>query len=138
MNFYGNSNYDNQNLYEELRKMKNVSLQLPSYRTVFNDIADEWGKCTAEEQNFINNDEEYVKANIKYQQAFNSFLLEMVGQQFASSSHGRTAEEVLLALRQSKERYRRETDSAVKDVRQQNEMLKAEVEKLKKILGDLD
>lgn len=29
------------NIYEELARLKNASLQLPSYRTVFNDIADE-------------------------------------------------------------------------------------------------
>jgi len=133
-----NFNYFNEgNIYEELARLKNASLQLPSYKTVFNDIADEWSKCTAEEQAFINNDEEYVKANLKYQQAFNSFLLEMVGQQFVASPHGRTAEEVLLSMRRAKEKYRQNTDTTVKNVQQQNEILKAEIAELKKILGDL-
>ena len=125
------------NIYEELARLKNASLQLPSYRTVFNDIADEWSKSTAEEQAFINNDEEYVKSNLKYQQAFNSFLLEMVGQQFAASPHGRTAEEVLISMRKAKERYRQKTDTTVKNVQEQNEVLKAEIAELKKILGEL-
>lgn len=134
-NYY--NSFNNNNIYEELAKLKNASLQLPTYRTVFNDIADEWSKCTAEEQSFINNDEDYVKANLKYQQAFNSFLLEMVGQQFVASPHGRTAEEVLVALRRAKDKYREKADSTVKTVQEQNEALKAEIEQLKKVLGDL-
>lgn len=133
----GVNNYNSSNIYEELARLKNASLQLPTYRTVFNDISDEWNKATAEEQAFINNDEDYIKANLKYQQAFNSFLLEMVGQQFIASPHGSTAEEVLLSLRHAKERYREKADSTVKSVQEQNEMLKAEIAELKKALGDL-
>lgn len=129
--------YFNDNIYEEIAKLKNASLQLPSYRTVFNDISDEWNKCTAEEQSFINNDEDYIKSNLKYQQAFNSFLLEMVGQQFVSSPYGKSAEEVLLSLRKAKDKYRQKADSTVKTVQEQNEILKAEIAELKRILGDL-
>jgi hypothetical protein len=132
-----NFNYFNENIYEEIARLKNASLQLPSYRTVFNDISDEWNKCTAEEQSFINNDEDYIKSNLKYQQAFNSFLLEMVGQQFVASPHGRTAEEVLLSMRKAKDKYRQKADSTVKTVQEQNEVLKAEIAELKRILGDL-
>lgn len=133
-----NLNYfENNNIYEELARLKNATLQMPSYKTVFTDIADEWNKCTAEEQAFINNDEDYVKSNLKYQQAFNSFLLEMVGQQFVVSPYGKTAEEVLLTLRQAKERYRQNTDNTVRSVQEQNEVLKAEIAELKKIIGDL-
>jgi hypothetical protein len=126
-----------QNIYEELARLKNATLQMPNYRTVFNDIADEWNKCTAEEQAFINNDEDYVKSNLKYQQAFNSFLLEMVGQQFVMSPYGKTAEEVLLTMKRAKERYRQNTDNTVRSVQEQNEILRSEIAELKKILGDL-
>jgi hypothetical protein len=126
-----------QNIYEELARLKNATLQMPTYRTVFNDIADEWNKCTAEEQAFINNDEDYVKSNLKYQQAFNSFLLEMVGQQFVMSPYGKTAEEVLLTMKRAKERYRQNTDNTVRSVQEQNEILRSEIAELKKILGDL-
>jgi hypothetical protein len=126
-----------QNIYEELARLKNATLQMPTYRTVFNDIADEWNKCTAEEQAFINNDEDYVKSNLKYQQAFNSFLLEKVGQQFVMSPYGKTAEEVLLTMKRAKERYRQNTDNTVRSVQEQNEILRSEIAELKKILGDL-
>lgn len=61
----------------------------------------------------------------------------MVGQQFAASPHGRTAEEVLISMRKAKERYRQKTDTTVKNVQEQNEVLKAEIAELKKILGEL-
>ena len=129
--------FGEQNIYEEIARLKNATLQMPTYRTVFNDIADEWNKCTAEEQAFINNDEDYVKSNLKYQQAFNSFLLEMVGQQFVMSPYGKTAEEVLLTMKRAKERYRQNTDNTVRSVQEQNEILRSEIAELKKILGDL-
>lgn len=129
--------FGEQNIYEEIARLKNATLQMPNYRTVFNDIADEWNKCTAEEQAFINNDEDYVKSNLKYQQAFNSFLLEMVGQQFVMSPYGKTAEEVLLTMKRAKERYRQNTDNTVRSVQEQNEILRSEIAELKKILGDL-
>lgn len=135
--FMSNNLYhDENNLYDELARLRNASLQLPTYRTVFTDITEEWNKCTAEEQNFINNDENYIKANLKYQQAFSSFLLEMWGQQFIASPHGKTAEEVLISLRNAKEKYRQKTDSTVKDVQQQNELLKNEIEQLKQMLKE--
>lgn len=125
---------DNRGIYAEIERLKSASLQMPTYRTVFTDIADEWGKCTQEEQIFINNDEKYVEANLAYQQAFNSFLLEMVGPQFLTSQYGKTAENVLVTLKQAKDKYRQKTDLTVKSVQEQNEMLKAELAELKKLL----
>lgn len=132
----GNPYFNETNIYDELAKLKTASLQLPTYRTVFTDIADEWNKCTAEEQSFINNDENYVKTNLKYQQAFSSFLLEMWGQQFIASPYGKTAEEVLIALRGAKDKYRQKTDTTVKDVQEQNRLLLAEIEQLKKAIKE--
>lgn len=134
---FGSTNYYSSNVYEELARLKNASLQIPTYRTVFNDIADEWNKSTLEEQTFINNDEDYVNANLKYQQAFNSFLLEMVGQQFVASPHGRTAEEVLLALRKAKDKYRSQANTTVKTVQEQNAALRKELDELKRKLGEM-
>lgn len=125
---------DTRGIYAELDRLKNMSLQMPTYRTVFNDIADEWNKCTPEEQSFINNDEEYVKANLIYQQSFNSFLLELVGSQFLSSQYGKTAESVLLTMRKARDGYRQQADLTVRSIQEQNEMLKAEVAELKKLL----
>lgn len=125
---------DNRGIYAEIERLKSASLQMPTYRTVFTDIADEWSKCTQEEQIFINNDEKYVEANLAYQQAFNSFLLEMVGPQFLTSQYGKTAENVLVTLKQAKDKYRQKTDLTVKSVQEQNEMLKAELAELKKLL----
>lgn len=73
---------------------------------------------------------------MKYQQAFSSFLLEMWGQQFISSPHGRTAEEVLVALRGARDHFRQRTDNTVKDVQEQNAILQAEIEELKKLLKE--
>ena len=125
---------DNRQLYADIERLKSMSLQLPNYRTVFTDISEEWSKCTQEEQVFINNDEKYVEANLAYQQAFNSFLLEMVGPQFLGSQYGKSAEYVLIALKQAKEKYRQKTDVTIKNVQEQNEKLRAELAELKKLL----
>lgn len=123
------------NLYEELAKLQQVT-PIQSYRTTFTDIAKEWSDCSTEEQNFINNDEEYVKANLEYQQGFNSFLLEIMGAQFLSSQYGKTAENVLISLKHARDRYSKHTNENIKSIQEQNEMLKSEIEELKRRLGE--
>ena len=107
-----------------------------AYRTVFNDIADEWGNCTEEERKFIDSDVDYVNANLRYQQQFNAFLLDMVGAQFINSAYGKSAEEVLLALRQARGRYRSKTAEVASSIQDENRILRAEIEKLKEVINE--
>ena len=94
-------NYDM--LYNDYNKLRNaVPTQPIAYRTVFNDIADEWANCTEEERRFIDGDPEYINANLTYQQQFNAFLLDMVGLQFINSQYGKSAESVLITLKNAK------------------------------------
>lgn len=123
-------NYDM--LYNDYNKLRNaVPTQPIAYRTVFNDIADEWANCTEEERRFIDGDPEYVNANLTYQQQFNAFLLDMVGLQFINSQYGKSAESVLITLKNAKAKYKKEAAESIASVKAENAALQKQLEELK-------
>ena len=134
--FLTRQNANQPDIYNELMRMRNItpSPAPVAYRTVFNDIADEWGNCTEDERRFIDTDIDYVNANLRYQQQFNAFLLEMVGTQFINSPYGKSAEEVLVTLRQARGRYRSKTAEVANSIQDENKAFRAEIEKLKEAL----
>jgi hypothetical protein len=119
-------------LYNDYNQMRNaVPTQPIAYRTVFNDIADEWANCTEEERRFIDGDPEYVNANLTYQQQFNAFLLDMVGLQFINSQYGKSAESVLVTLKNAKAKYKKEAAESIASVKAENAALQKQLEELK-------
>jgi hypothetical protein len=129
----GQSNVDN--LYAEMARLRGQTTAQPmSYRTVFNDISDEWSACSEDERRYIEQDTEYVNANFTYQQQFNAFLLDLVGVQFINSQYGKSAEAVLVALRNSKAKYKKETVDNIASVKAENAELQRQLEELKKIV----
>ena len=123
-------NYDM--LYNDYNKLRNaVPTQPIAYRTVFNDIADEWANCTEEERRFIDSDPEYINANLTYQQQFNAFLLDMVGLQFINSQYGKSAESVLITLKNAKAKYKKEAAESIASVKAENAALQKQLEELK-------
>lgn len=123
-----------QNLYNRLMEMRTMA-PYNQYRTVFNDISDEWGKCSEEERKFIEQDPEYVNANIEYAQQFNAFLLDQFGLQFANSKYGSSAEKVLLSMRNAKGRYRTSTVEDMNKIRKENAALQQQLKELEALIN---
>lgn len=136
INFGGLNGYPN-DMYNEMSKLKNAipSTQPVAYRTVFNDIADEWANCSEDERRFIDGDTEYVNSNIVYQQQFNAFLLDLVGTQFINSQYGKSAESVLVALRNAKTRYKKEATESIANMKAENAELQKQLDELKKLIA---
>lgn len=131
-----NTLQDMNSLYAELSRLRAQQSSQPMvFRTVFNDIADEWSNCTEDERRFVNEDTDYQNANLSYQQQFNSFLLELVGTQFINSQYGKSAEQVLVALRKAKDKYRKENAETMATVRAENAELQRQLKELKEALG---
>ena len=131
-------NLGNQNnmdaIYAEMARLRNQTTQPMTYRTVFNDISDEWSNCSDDERHFIELDKDYIAANMSYQQQFNAFLLDLVGVQFINSQYGKSAEEVLLSLRNAKSKYKKEAADNIASVKAENAELQRQLEELKKIV----
>ena len=105
------------------------------YRTVFNDIADEWGNCSEEERRFIEQDREYAQANLEYAQQFNAFLLEQFGLQFANSKYGSSAEKVLLSMKNARGRFRTSTIEDVNRIKNENAALQRQIKELEELIN---
>lgn len=106
------------------------------YRTVFNDIADEWGNCSEEERKFIELDNEYIQANLVYAQQFNSFLLDQFGLQFANSKYGDSAEKVLISLRNARGRFHTSAIEDVAKIKNENLQLQKQIKELEELINN--
>lgn len=134
MNFNFNQTSNLDSLYNEVARLKAQPTQPITYRTVFNDISDEWAAASEDERSFIESDPDYRAANVTYQQQFNAFLLELVGVQFINSQYGKSAESVYLALKSAKNKYKKETAENVASVKAENAELQRQLEELKRMI----
>ena len=130
--FSGGSNA-NIDIYQRLTEMRNTPFQ--NYRTVFNDITDEWSNCSEDERKFIEQDKEYIDANVIYAQQFNAFLLDQLGLQFSNSKYGASAEKVLIALRNAKGRFRTTTAEDLAKIRDENALLQKQIKELEELIN---
>lgn len=121
------------NAYQELMKMRATPYN--TYRTVFNDITDEWNNCSEEERKFIEQDKEYYQANVEYSQQFNAFLLEQFGLQFANSKYGASAEKVLLSMKNARSRFRTSTIEDVNRIKNENAALQRQIKELEELIN---
>lgn len=128
-----NTNTNVNDIYQELGRLRNAPYN--QYRTVFNDIADEWGNCSEEERRFIEQDAEYNQANIAYAQQFNAFLLDQFGLQFANSKYGISAERVLESLKNARSKFRKVTIEDVSKIKSENALLQKQIKELEELLG---
>lgn len=131
---YGGQTDPQVELYREMMKSR-MSTAMPQYRTVFNDIADEWMNCSEEERRFIEQDQEYALANLTYSQQFNAFLLDQFGLQFANSKYGASAEKVLLALKNARSRFHSSTIEDMTRIKNENAALQRQLRELEDLIG---
>lgn len=106
-------------------------------RTVFSDISEELNKLTTDEQDFIANDKSYLDSYTEMSNNFNKYLFERFQTEFYGSPYGQSAEAVLKSIRESKDRYNKETrtknnqsDEVLKQIIAQNELLTTQVKTL--------
>lgn len=123
-----------QDPYQKMMEMR-TNMTYNTYRTVFNDISDEWGNCSQEERKFIEQDNEYAQANLEYTQQFNAFLLDQFGLQFVNSKYGVSAEKVLLAMRNARGRYRTSTVEDMNKIKSENAALQQQLRELEALIN---
>ena len=123
-----------QDPYQKMMEMR-TNMTYNTYRTVFNDISDEWGNCSQEERKFIEQDTEYAQANVEYTQQFNAFLLDQFGLQFVNSKYGISAEKVLLAMRNARGRYRTSTVEDMNKIKSENAALQQQLRELEALIN---
>lgn len=105
---------------------------LAKRKTVYTDIQQVWSELSNDEKQFIESSEEYIQANIEYQNAFNQFLLERMGDEFLVSKYGMAPEKVLGAIKKKKEEYQNNLSSDISTIKSQNQYLLQKNEELVK------
>lgn len=132
-----NDNYNrlipSQNIQQEVYNRLNTPFN--SYRTVFNDISDEWTSCAEDERKFIEQDAGYQQANLEYAQQFNAFLLDQYGLQFANSKYGASAEKILIAMRQARQKYKTAATEDLNKIKNENAALQKQLKELEELIN---
>ncbi len=129
-----NNTQSSNDIYQRLSEMRS-NTPYQSYRTVFNDITDEWNQCSEDERNFIEKDQEYIQANLTYAQQFNAFLLDQFGLQFTNSKYGTSAEKVLIAVRNARGRFRNSTVEDMNKIKTENAALQKQIKELEDLIN---
>lgn len=135
-NSYGSHNIpgvQQNSLYQQMTDMRNAPYN--QYRTVFNDISDEWNNCSEDERKFIEQDAEYLQANVVYAQQFNAFLLDQFGLQFTNSKYGVSAEKVLIALKNARGRFKNNAIEDMNKIRNENAALQKQLKELEELVN---
>ena len=138
---------DIESLYQKLDAIKNQKMLLEKSdikqansndstlikrKTVYDDINSLWSELSADEKKFIETSDDYVQANIEYQTAFNSFLLERMGDEFLMSKYGTAPEKILGAIKKKKDEYQNNLSNDISTIKQQNQLLLKQNEELTK------
>lgn len=97
--------------------------QQPQQANVFTDINAELNNLSDDELTFITNSKEYQTANQKYQTEFSQFLISKFAPEYLQTGNTRTLEELLLVIKQQKEKYKDEFASDINEIRDQNKTL---------------
>ena len=104
-------------------------------RQVFNDISDEWTSCAEDERKFIEQDAGYQQANLEYAQQFNAFLLYQYGFQFDNSKYAASAENVLIAMRQARQKYKTAATEDLNKIKNENAALQKQLKELEELIN---
>ena len=120
-------------IYKKLAQLQSTPVN--TYRTVFNDISDKWSSSNEEERKFIQQNSEYIQANLEYAQQFNAFLVEQFGLQFINSKYGASAEKVLVAIRNAKGRHHTAAAEDVKRIKDENAALQRQLKELEELIN---
>jgi hypothetical protein len=116
----------------ELLKQQVAGNQPQEKKTVFTDIFSEWEASSDDEKLFIENSKEYIEANSEYQKAFNTFLIEHLGDDFIRSKHGLSAEKLLNTIRNKKDAYKNKFAADIESIKEINSKLERNNEELAK------
>lgn len=88
-------------------------------RTVFTDISKELSSLSNDEREFVFNTVEYKSANERYQVEFSNFLIDRFSSDFLVG-HQKTMEELLSAIKSSREKYRNKFAADIESIKKTN------------------
>lgn len=127
-----NSNERLNELYKNMELLKQAQ-QPQNQKTVFTEINAELKELSEDEKRFIEGSEDYLRASQNYQNAFSMFLIDNFGAEFSKSPYGKTAEELLMTLKQQKENYKNRFAKNITEIKEKNDALAQQNTELAKI-----
>ena len=101
--FLNNKSADLNDIYNKINalKMQQQQTQQPA-QNAYDDLKSLYKDMSVDERKFIESSNEFISANIQYQEAFSNFLIDKFGGEFLQSKYGVTVEKVVATIQNKK------------------------------------
>ena len=131
--FLNNKTDDFNDIYNKINalKMQQQQTQQPA-QNAYDDLKSLYKDMSADERKFIESSNEFISANIQYQEAFSNFLIDKFGGEFLQSKYGVTVEKVVATIKEKKEKDRESLANDISTIKEQNQELITKNEELAK------
>ena len=131
--FLNNKSADLNDIYNKINalKMQQQQTQQPA-QNAYDDLKSLYKGMSVDERKFVESSNEFISANIQYQEAFSNFLIDKFGGEFLQSKYGVTVEKVVATIKEKKEKYRESLANDISTIKEQNQELITKNEELAK------
>ena len=131
--FLNNKSADLNGIYNKINalKMQQQQTQQPA-QNAYDDLKSLYKDMSVDERKFVESSNEFISANIQYQEAFSNFLIDKFGGEFLQSKYGVTVEKVVATIKEKKEKYRESLANDISTIKEQNQELITKNEELAK------
>ena len=131
--FLNNKGTDLTDIYNKINTLKMQQQQTqPPIQNAYDDLRDLYKDMSIDERKYIESSNEFISANIQYQEAFSNFLIDKFGGEFLQSKYGVTVEKVVATIKDKKEKYRENLTNDISTIKEQNKELITKNEELAK------
>lgn len=131
--FLNNKTDDFNDIYNKINalKMQQQQTQQPT-QNAYDDLRGLYKDMSVDERKYVESSNEFVSANIQYQEAFSNFLIDKFGGEFLQSKYGVTVEKVVATIKQKREEYHENLANDISTIKEQNQELITKNEELAK------
>ena len=130
--FLNNKSADLNDIYNKINALKMQQQPQQTAQNAYDDLKSLYKDMSVDERKFVESSNEFMSANIQYQEAFSNFLIDKFGGEFLQSKYGVTVEKVVATIKEKKEKYRESLANDISTIKEQNQELITKNEELAK------
>lgn len=123
---------DVNDIYRKIDALKIQQAQQTNARNAYDDLRSLYKDMSADERRYIESSDEFIKANMEYQEAFGNFMIDRMGSDFLQSQYGSTVEKTIAVIKRKKEEYHDHLAEDINTIKEQNASLMSKNDELAK------
>lgn len=130
--FLNNQSSEFNDIYNKINALKMQQQSQQIVQTAYDDLKGLYKEMSVDERKYVESSDDFVNANVQYQEAFSNFLIDKFGGEFLQSKYGVTVEKVVATIKQKREEYHENLTNDISTIKEQNQALITKNEELAK------